>query len=368
MAQRLRRGGADGVEWVVIEHLGEHFSRFARRLLAERLDRHPPADHVVCHGKLGFEQFHRLVEGDVGEQSVFGVEPHHLGLFRERDVEVLRGVVDQRLVIHRPTWQMEPQRGWQVEQHHLVARLLGLVDMHVGELLLWQPLVGDLQPRRAAVVDPLVEEPVEFDARGVLKLRPQVRRDDAGELVLLQIAAHRPAVDVLAQLAAEHVQHPASLGIGAEVELLPSALVPTVDDRAGVVLFAEHAVLGVFVQAVEHLIAAQSVAHVQVRVVRGEALIQPQVAPIFAGDKIAKPLVGRFVSVERPAAVHGFGLVREDRAVRQRREARVLHPTRGEVADGHLVVLVPREGQADLLLEERDDLVGVGKRVGGVLR
>ena len=55
---------------------------------------------------------------------------------------------------------------------------------------------------------------------------------------------------------------------------------------------------------------------VEMGVVGGEAFVEPEVAPVFAGDEVAKPLMGHLMGIELAGGVQILGGVGEDGVVR----------------------------------------------------
>jgi hypothetical protein len=94
-------------------------------------------------------------------------------------------------------------------------------------------------------------------------------------------------------------------------------------------------------------------------VVGGEAFIEPDMAPITAGDEVAKPLVCKFVSNEAVAIEEVACLLGEEAAMVERGEAGVFHASPVIVVNSDLTVLCPRVGNADLLFKELHHPAGV---------
>ena len=117
----------------------------------------------------------------------------------------------------------------------------------------------------------------------------------------------------------------------------------------------------VAIQAVEHGVPAIPVLVVQQRVKGGKPFVQPDVAPVFAGDQVAEPLVGHFMRDQALAGTDVFRVGGEERVVRERGERRVFHAARDEIIDHHLVILGPRKGQADFILVKGHDVPGVAE-------
>ena len=100
------------------------------------------------------------------------------------------------------------------------------------------------------------------------------------------------------------------------------------------------------------------------RVVGGETFVQPDVAPILAGDQVAEPLMGQLVSDQPLAAADVFGVSGEERVIGQGGDAGVFHAARHEIVDAHLRVFGPRIRHADFLLEKSHHIFGALKGVG----
>ena len=98
-----------------------------------------------------------------------------------------------------------------------------------------------------------------------------------------------------------------------------------------------------------------------------EALVQPEMAPVLAGEQIAEPLVREFVRDEALAATEIFKRGRKHRVVVQRGERNVFHAAPVKILDANLVVLVPRIRHANLLLKKLHDGQRVGEGIHRVL-
>ena len=164
------------------------------------------------------------------------------------------------------------------------------------------------------------------------------------------------------------MQHPASLGIGHKSvfpEHFLGGVVFAVDHRSGVTAAAGEA-LTVAVKAVAHLIETILVAGEQVRVIRGKSLVEPDMAPVLAGDEVAEPLVRQLVSHQPLAAADVFRLIAEQRGGVERGLTGVFHAAPVEVLHANLVVLRPRIRHADFLFKKLHARLRVAERVGGV--
>ena len=164
------------------------------------------------------------------------------------------------------------------------------------------------------------------------------------------------------------MQHPASLGIGHEpvfAEHFLGRVVFAVDHRGGITAAAGEA-LPVAIKAVAHFVDTVLVPGEKVRVVGGESLVEPELAPVLAGDEVAEPLVCQLVSHQSLAAADVFRLAAEKRGGVERGLAGVFHTAPVEVLHGDLIVLGPRVGHADFLLKILHALLGIAERVGRV--
>ena len=101
----------------------------------------------------------------------------------------------------------------------------------------------------------------------------------------------------------------------------------------------------------------------------GERLVEPQVVPPPHGHQVAEPHVRHLVEQRVGAGVaqRVGDLAAEDEVVLVERDAAgVLHGAGVELGDADLVVLGERVGQAELLLEEREPLLGQLDQLGRV--
>jgi hypothetical protein len=182
--------------------------------------------------------------------------------------------------------------------------------------------------------------------------------------VAVQIRADAAAIQVRAELAAQHVQHPRALRVGEVVEhLLRLAELPP-HDAPRLVLVRENA-FGRAVQGVKRFVRAAEVALPEPIVVGGKALVQPDLAPVLARHEVAEPLVSQLMRDEAVAAEQVLRLGGEERAVVQRGEAGVLHAAPVVVVDGGLAILRPRVVHANLALEKLHHVLGVAEGVRG---
>ena len=97
-------------------------------------------------------------------------------------------------------------------------------------------------------------------------------------------------------------------------------------------------------------------------VVAGKALVQPEVAPVLAGDQVAEPLVRELVGDQACRCNVGPDAgIRYGPVVRQRRRRSVLHPSK-MILENDLGIFVPRVVVARCLVEEPDHRRGVLER------
>ena len=255
-----------------------------------------------------------------------------------------------------------------MKEQDSVAELLRLLHTDFGELGFFIPSVGDLQFGMVCVEDVLVKKAVERSAGMFLDDRAQILGDDVAVAVSLEVGLDAFAEQVRPELRAKHVQNPTALGVGKKT--VPAKhvlrdLVVAVDHRGGVIGAACEALL-VSVQGVAELVYAVLVSGKEVRVVGGESLVEPELAPVLAGDEVAEPLVRQLMRHQSLTAADVFRLTAEQRRGVERADAGVLHTAPVEVLHGHLVVLGPRIRHADFGLEILHALLGVAERVGGV--
>ena len=122
-------------------------------------------------------------------------------------------------------------------------------------------------------------------------------------------------------------------------------MVIAIDDGFGFIAFAENSIVGVAIEAIEHGGLAVFVAVVEVGVVGGEAFVEPEMAPVFAGDVIAEPLMGQFVGDEFLAGTDVLGVLGKEGASVEDGEGGVFHTAGGEVVHDDLVILIPGAGR-----------------------
>ena len=197
----------------------------------------------------------------------------------------------------------------------------------------------------------MIEEPVERLAAGFFNGDAEVRCFDSAVLVGVEVEIERPPEEFVPQFVAQHVQHPAPLGVAVAVEHLLGLAVAVIDNRP--------AITRIFAAIARRLVPAFPGGLVDALVVLGpeggevggEAFVQPQLAPVFAGHQVAPPLVSQFVGHQAnarhifvgPRVVQGLEIERGRRGV--------LHAPPVVFIDADLRVLRPRVAEADLLAE-----------------
>lgn len=171
----------------------------------------------------------------------------------------------------------------------------------------------------------------------------------------------------VAQLAPQHVQDPAALRVRVPVE-----------HRGGVAILAGHdrslVALGLVEVAARHAAAVQvegvatlGVLEPQRGEVGSEALVEPHVRPLAAGQEVAPPLVRELVGDQRVAIFDGGEVGGIDRAIGERGRRDVLHAAERELLHGRLRVLGPRELDADVARVEVEHRGRTTEHLLGVL-
>ena len=204
-----------------------------------------------------------------------------------------------------------------LQRHVERIDLLRLLDGDLCQLLLFEPLVLDVQRRGAGPLRPVVEEPLERATGHMLEAAPKIRRLDrlmgvGGEIVLDGGPEH-----VVAHAAAEHVQDRCTLGIRPAIEHVTGILVPPIDH--GPLLAALDPAPHRPQDIVVVLVLAQMVLGPHRVHERGEPLVEPEVRPVLARDVVSEPLVRKLMGdqtvgteiqmrplvVQRPGAEYG---------------------------------------------------------------
>ena len=359
----------DGVVFILRRDLAELLYGGIVLFGSKRLDRAPAALEVRL--ELALQQFRRRGEVPLGQDGEIRVQPHHLRLGRQREVKGFlrfadgdRELLGFGFSIHR---HGKPHRHRQAEEQHFRIHFLRLPDRHPGLFGFGIPGIVSLQFRHPAVMHPLVEKLIQRTAAHFLHDVLQVIGGHDAVAVAFDVEADRFLISGLAQLAAQHMQHPCPFWIGPAVELLHRLAVVTPDDGPPVLGF-NHPV-GRLVQAGEEAIAAILFLLVKQRVITGEALIEPQVSPVAAGQQIPEPLVRHLMRIQPMQGIQPAYLLRKQQPARHEGTARILHAAGEEVVAIDLVVFVPGKRHADFLLEKCHHRRGIaeGQRRLGLL-
>ena len=227
---------------------------------------------------------------------------------------------------------------------------LHLADVHLDGVPV--PLGLDLEHRVARAAQPHVDEPADVLARGLGHGGDEVLRVHRLEGVLLQEMPHsRAELGVAGDVAEQPEQRRAlRIGMGVEVVVRPPPLVR--DDRPEDRLRLAEVGLPLPAHVLAGPVGAQLERVPEVLRVGPEALGQPGLAPVAVGGQVAPPVVRHLVGDEAVAREVLLGALVVDRALAEHGRGGAL----GAAADprnGDLVVLVPRIGNAELLVEER---------------
>ena len=356
LAQPLRCRETHAVKRIVVQRVLELLQGIA--LAAHLLNREQASEHVALVRELRVEHRGRGSEGDFRQQRHPGIDAHALRRFRQRDIEVLRLVLHVQHAVHDAGLGLESNRQRHVEEQHVVAQALHLLDGELRQLRPLIPGVGDIQLGMMRVIDVLVEELIKRTSAQLLDHLVQVLGDHAPVLMTLQVGLDAAAIEILTELTAEHVENPASLGIRVKAELILRRVEVAPHDGVRVVGHGGDA-LEPRIHHVEKGVVAILVFLVERLVVSRETLVQPQVRPVLAGDEIPEPLMHQLMRHQPLAFAQVLRRVREQRTVVQDGERRVLHAAPAEILHADLVILRPGIRHADFLLEETHHVLRV---------
>jgi len=189
-----------------------------------------------------------------------------------------------------------------------------------------------------------------------LDRRPEVGRFHHAMLIDLDVAVECSPKELVAQFEPQLMQNAAALGIGMGVEHDVGVVVAVVDDRAADRFVLGKVATGFVAPLPCRLIPPQILLGPQCGEIGGEAFIEPQFAPILAGDDVAPPLMRELVGDQVVAGNVQVRLVVVQRAEIERGGRGVFHPSPGILVDADLRVLRPWVAVADLAGKERHHL------------
>ena len=318
-----------------------------------------------------------LVEPDLGVGQVALVEQQQVGLLGADqlldlgelalDVDLERRTADQLAVDLVVEAEAEP-----VPAQRRVVGGRGLLDRErrVGAVGVELELRGERVD--AGGLQPLLRPRLQLAAAGLLQRHQQVLELGVGELEVLEVAA-QPLEEVLeADPRDQLLEHRGALGVGDAVEVHLDRLQVVVvgGDRvgAGQLVLAVGPVLAGVGEAGPGLGELGGVDRRVVAGPLGERLVEPEVVPPLHGHEVAEPHVRHLVEDHLGAELVERAVLAAAREVlvAEGDAPGVLHRAHVVLRHEQLVVLPERVGVAELLLEEReallgdlDDLVGV---------
>ena len=150
----------------------------------------------------------------------------------------------------------------------------------------------------AGLVNPLVEKPFQVLARGRFHRLPEIIALDDLKLVCGHIRADALPPGGLAQQPPQRVQHARPFGIRHAVEHIVRVFVLRLDNRAAIALIAVEIRVERSLHFEPEYIVAAVVFGEERSEIRGETLVEPDVRPVLAGQKVAEPLVCQLVRDE----------------------------------------------------------------------
>src|SRR5580765_3656786 len=109
----------------------------------------------------------------------------------------------------------------------------------------------------------------------------------------LQVGLDAAAVKVFPKLRTQHVQNPTALGIREITKHVMRVIIVSPYD--GIYIIGNASDLpGASVKLIQHVVATIFMFVVESFVISCEAFVQPDMAPILAGDEVAEPLMCHF--------------------------------------------------------------------------
>ncbi len=240
-------------------------------------------------GRAGGRQGHIAdpAVGHLAQDPVVGVQDHTRDGTRHREVVILHPAV----VLHPDSFAAQQRLQAQIDGHVENLAQLELLDphLHVGASGDGIGVPVHLVVGMTGTIDPLLDEGCQIPPRGLLHHLLELLGGRAAVPVVLAVQP-QPGEEVLvAQLAAQHVHHPAGFLVGQGiVEDVVEVLRIFHEDRAGPVIGGVGHLFPVGLRAVVHFLPVGLAPG-------GESFVQPDVAEIRAGDHIAPPLVGQLM-------------------------------------------------------------------------
>ena len=181
----------------------------------------------------------------------------------------------------------------------------------------------------------------------------KIRSDDVFAAVHFKVVLETAIKGVFTKLVAKHGKNPAALGVSITIKL--AGIVEVVaDDRLVEKIALAEPLARAFPAFIIGLILAVMSLRPHILHKRREALVEPDVAPIFAGDEVPEPLVAEFVGDEAVLIGVEFGgnLGMIERATGVGGGAGIFHASSDEVIHHDLRVFFPGVVDAELFAEE----------------
>ncbi len=236
LAERRRGLGAHGPERVRAQRTGERADRLGARVLRERR-RRPHAEHDRRDPTRGALRCASRPRSSVhaASHSPSGSKRTTSGFDGNGTWNAcVRSTIARRRVSRR-----SPATSSTVSVPRKAEAVDGSLacvcsSLHDGDLVRLVPAPRRLELGMPGPEDPLVEEPVDPAARDLLDRAAQVVGHDALALVRAAVVPDRLPEEFLAELGAQHVEHPAALLVEVAVEDVDRLVVVLADDRPAV--------------------------------------------------------------------------------------------------------------------------------------
>ncbi len=165
--------------------------------------------------------------------------------------------------------------------------------------------------RRPGAVNPLMEELIHVDRRGFFDGLLQVIGDHVLAAIDFEIVVKAAEEIIVAELRAQHLQHPAALRVDVAGKLDHVVRIARHDGHSVEAARTRPSALKPATLVLPEFIGGVVRAVIRfgpvVLKIRSEALVQPKIRPVLAGNQIAEPLVRQFVRIEAVRAFAFFG-------------------------------------------------------------